>query len=138
MRPELTNVLGLRLSVRRSRLLLALIILCFLVLVARALYLQCFENPYKTAEQPWLAYTEMLRANRGKITDRRGVPLAISTSVKTVCASPRDVVLSVSDHKKLSHLLQIQPVLLTKRLSQKNKGCVYLKRQISPDKGISA
>ncbi len=134
MRPELTNVLGLRLSVRRSRLLLALIILCFLVLVARALYLQCFENPYKTAKQPWLAYTEMLRANRGKITDRRGVPLAISTSVKTVCASPREVILSTSDHKKLSHILEIQPALLTKRLSQKNKGCVYLKRQISPDK----
>ncbi len=134
MRPELTNITSIRLSKGRSRLMLFFIFCGFLVLVARALYLQGWENDYKSTKQPWLTYTEKLRANRGKITDRHNTPLAISSTVQTVCAAPKNVVMSQVKQHKLAALLDIKPALLKRRLKQKNKGCVYLKRQISPER----
>ena len=134
MRPELKNVLCIKPTIRRSRLMLGFILIFFSALAVRALYLQGYDNIYKSVNQPWLSYTEKLRANRGKITDRRGVPLAISSSVQTVGASPAEITITRAQKAKLAFLLNMTPELLDKRLKPSERDFIYLKRQVSPQK----
>ena len=73
----------------RSRLLLALIACGFRVLAGRAVYLQGWNNDF-LQQKGESRYSRVLEisANRGRITDRHGEALAISTPVKSVWAIP--------------------------------------------------
>jgi len=76
-------VLVLRLPVWRSRLLLIAFLAGFAVLAGRALYLQGWDNDFLQAKGE-SRYSRVIEipANRGRILDRHGLPLAISTPVK--------------------------------------------------------
>ena len=126
-------VLVLRLPLWRSRLLLALIVCGFLVLAGRAVYLQGLNNDF-LQQKGESRYSRVLEisANRGKITDRRGEPLAISTPVKSVWAIPEELQYSSSQRAKLAALLEMSPREIDKRLDDAS-GFVYLKRQIPPE-----
>ena len=126
-------VLALRLPLWRSRLLLVLIAGGFLVLAGRAVYLQGMNNDF-LQQKGESRYSRVLEisANRGKITDRQGEALAISTPVKSVWAIPEEVQFSSQQRAKLAALLEMPPQEIDKRLND-STSFVYLKRQIPPD-----
>ena len=125
-------VLALHLPLWRSRMLLALIAAGFLVLAGRAVYLQGLKNDF-LQQKGESRYSRVLdiSATRGKITDRRGEALAISTPVKSVWAIPEEVQYSSQQRAQLATLLEMSPRELDKRLDDAS-GFVYLKRQIPP------
>ena len=126
-------VLTLRLPLWRSRMLLALIAGGFLVLAGRAVYLQGLNNDF-LQQKGESRYSRVLEisANRGKITDRHGEALAISTPVKSVWAIPEEVQYSSQQRAKLAALLEMPPQEIDKRLKDATS-FVYLKRQIPPE-----
>ena len=71
-------------------------------------------------------------ATRGRILDRNGDALAVSTPVKSIWAIPSDVELSREQRRKLAALLNIDAAELGKKLGSA-KDFVYLKRQVPPD-----
>lgn len=126
-------VLALHLPLWRSRMLLVLIAGGFLVLAGRAVYLQGLNNDF-LQQKGESRYSRVLEisANRGKITDRRGEALAISTPVKSVWAIPEELQYSSQQRAKLAALLEMPPREMDKRLNEAT-GFVYLKRQIPPE-----
>ena len=101
MRP-VNPALSLKLSIGRARSLLGLLLVAFAVLIGRSLYLQALNNDFlqRKGEARYARLLE-LPAHRGMITDRFGEPLAISTPVESVWASPADARLSRSQRKQL-------------------------------------
>ncbi len=126
-------VLELRLPVWRSRLMLIAFGGAFVVLLGRAAYLQGFNQDFLQAKGE-SRYSRVLEvsATRGKILDRNGDALAISTPVKSIWAIPEDVQASGRDLRELAALLDMPPDDLKKRLSDTSRDFVYLKRQLPP------
>ena len=118
----------------RSRTMLVLLLVGFGVLLGRAVYLQGLNKGFlqKKGDARYGRVIELL-ATRGMITDRNREPLAISTPVESVCASPGDVEISAVQMKRLSQLLEIDAGEIHKRLADTNREFVYLKRHLPPD-----
>ena len=118
----------------RSRVLFVLLMLVMVILLARAVYLQGINNDF--LQQEGVArYGRVvdISAHRGKITDRNGEPLAISTPVDSVWASPSDVETTPQQLEQLSKLLGTNGGDLKKRLQDTNRDFVYLQRQLPPE-----
>ena len=126
--------LRLRLEGWRSRLLLVLLCGLFITLTGRAAYLQGMRHDFlqKKGEARYSRKIE-LPANRGVVYDRHGDPVAISTPVESVWASPPDVSITPSQLAKLAKILSVQKTELNDRLEDKERGFVYLKRQVPPE-----
>lgn len=124
----------LHISLWRSRLLIGLLLFWFLALVARSLYLQGLNNAFlrQMGDARYSRVIE-LTAHRGIITDRNGEPLAISTPVESLWASPSDVEIGADKLAKLSALLQMPAPEIRKKFSEDKRDFVYLKRQLPPD-----
>jgi cell division protein FtsI (penicillin-binding protein 3) len=95
-----------------------LLLLGFLLLACRAIYLQGLNNDFlqKKGASRYGRVIE-LSATRGMITDRNREPLAISTPVESVWASPGDVALEPQQAKQLSKLLDVDMSELGRRLA---------------------
>lgn len=134
MRAPVNPALGVRLPVWRARLLLLLVFAAFMVLAARAFYLQGLNKDFlqQKGESRYSRVIE-IAAHRGTIVDRNGEPLAMSTPVESVWASPADAKLSAEQRAKLATLLKIGPKDLQRRLSSESRDFVYLKRHLPPD-----
>ena len=134
MNPTLNPALSARLPVWRARLLLLLVFFGFLVLAARALYLQGLRNDFlqQKGETRYARVVE-ISAHRGMVTDRNGEPLALSTPVESVWAAPADADLSVEQRAKLTRLLGIDATELIRKLAESDRDFVYLKRQLPPE-----
>lgn len=126
--------LELRLPAWRSRLLLMLLLAWFAALAARALYLQGLNHDFlqQKGESRYSRVID-LSATRGSIVDRNNEPLAISTPVESVAASPADVEVTSPQLKRLARLLEIDTGELRKKLTDTRREFVYLKRQLPPD-----
>jgi len=122
------------LPVWRSRLLGAFILLSFLGLVVRAIYLQGMHNDFlqQKGESRYSRVIE-ISAHRGMITDRHGEPLAISTPVESVWASPRGMDATPGQLKKLANLIRMDVAEVRKRISDPKRDFVYLRRHLPPD-----
>jgi cell division protein FtsI (penicillin-binding protein 3) len=122
-----------RLPVWRARFVLAALALAFAVLAARSLYLQALKTDF-LQEKGDARYSRVIEipTTRGRILDRNGDALAVSTPVKSVWAIPADVELTREQRRKLAALLNIDSAELAKKLSS-SKDFVYLKRQVPPD-----
>lgn len=149
--------LNLLLPSWRAWLVSGVLTLLFVALIVRALYLQGIRTDF-LQDQGDLRYSRVipLEANRGMILDRNGEPLAISTEVEAIWASPADVV----EARESAYKLKNQPVPLDlgrkplwtdeqlhavadilglrfedvkRKLSDRKKNFVYLKRQVTPD-----
>ncbi|MDB5812448.1 MAG: peptidoglycan glycosyltransferase [Betaproteobacteria bacterium] len=118
----------------RARTLLLMLLAGFLVLIGRAVYLQGLNNDFlqKKGDARYGRVIE-LSATRGMITDRNREPLAISTPVESVWASPADVNISQAQVKRLSQLLELDTADIHKRLTDTNREFVYLKRHLPPE-----
>ncbi len=134
MNQEVHAQLALKLPAWRSRLMLALLLAWFAALTGRALYLQGLNQDFlqQRGEARYSRVIE-LSATRGKIVDRNNEPLAISTPVESVAASPADVEASVDQLARLARLLEMDAADLKKKLSDTKREFVYLKRQLPPE-----
>jgi cell division protein FtsI (penicillin-binding protein 3) len=127
------NQLPIRFPGWRRRVLLLAIMFGFAALLVRSVYLQGLHTEFLQQEGDARYRRELvLSAHRGMITDRHGEPLAISTPMESICASPPDVKVDASQLKQLASLLQIKPAQLQKKISD-DRGFVYLKRRMPPE-----
>lgn len=126
---------ALRMTVGRVRLVLLALGLLFFALICRAIYLQVVQQNFLQGQgDARFRRTMVLEANRGVVTDRNGEPLAISSPVQTIWASPADMdPVPPAKLRQLGQLLDISPEELTAKLSERKKEFVYIKRQISPE-----
>ena len=123
-----------RLPVWRARVVLILLVGGFAVLAARGVYLQAVHTEF-LQEKGDARYSRVLEipATRGRILDRNGEALAVSTPVKSVWAIPGDIEANGAQRRKLAALLGVPPGELQKKLSDTSKDFVYLKRQVAPE-----
>jgi cell division protein FtsI (penicillin-binding protein 3) len=126
-------ILNQRLSPGRSRLVVLTLLSGFVLLTGRSLYLQSFENDFlqKKGESRYERVIEM-SATRGRILDRHGDVLAISTPVKAIWAIPEDAHLTPAQARQLAALLEMDVRELNRKLAA-DKDFVFVKRQIPPD-----
>ena len=118
----------------RRRLLLIGLLLGFAGLFARGIYLQSLHKEFLQQKgDARYSRTLELQAHRGKITDRNGELLAISSPVESVWASPPDVKITSEQKVKLAQLLGIKNKEVDKKLANLQRGFVYLKRRVAPD-----
>ncbi len=134
MSPAAHPQLMLRLPVWRSRLLLALLLAWFVALATRALYLQGLHNDFlqQKGESRYSRVIE-ISATRGRIVDRNNEPLAISTPVESVAASPADVEITPEQLARLARLLEADAQELERKLADSKREFAYLKRQLPPE-----
>ncbi|MDY6485447.1 penicillin-binding protein PBP3 [Acinetobacter faecalis] len=75
----------------RFYLMWGVVLLCFIALIGRAFYVQMVNHDFlQNKANAKILRTESIKAMRGVIYDRHGVPLAISTPVMKVVIDPRD------------------------------------------------
>ena len=126
--------LRLKLEGWRSRTVLVLCLGAFVLLFGRPFYLQGLNNDFLQVkgEARFMRVVEM-PASRGAVMDRNGKPLAISTPVESIWASPAEMDLDRAELNKLAQAIGMDRKLLAERLAERNKNFVWLKRQLSPD-----
>jgi cell division protein FtsI (penicillin-binding protein 3) len=133
MNASASPALALKLPTWRSRVLLFGLLAWFAVLGLRALYLQGLNNDFLQAKgESRYSRSITLSATRGMIVDRHGEPLAISTPVESVAASPADIVIRPEQKVSLARLLETDAADLDRRLADTKREFVYLKRQLPP------
>jgi len=117
----------------RTSLLFAAIVLLFAGLVGRSLYLQWIDNEF-LQEQGSSRYSREIElpAHRGRILDRHGEALAISTPMKSIWAFPAKVEASPEQLAALARLLETSPRALSKRLADAGD-FLFIARQVPPD-----
>ncbi len=129
-----SNMLRVRLPLWRAWVVVTLLLLWFVALLVRSLYLQVMNNDF-LLQKGDARYSRVIEisAHRGMITDRQGEPLAISTPVESVWASPQDIELSVEKKQLLAKLLDMSKAEIDKRLADTSKEFAYLKRGLPPE-----
>lgn len=121
-----------RLPAVRARIVLGVFFLAFLLLLGRAVYLQGVNKDFlRQKGEARFSRVITLKAHRGNILDRHGEPLAISTPVESVAASPKDVELDSDKATRLARLLGLSVQELERKLRDE-RDFVYLRRQLSP------
>ena len=117
----------------RPRFLLLALLAGSLTLTGRALYLQGVNNDFLQAKgESRYARTIEIPATRGRITDRHGDMLAVSTPVRSVWAMPSDAKLEPAQARELARMLEMDVNELNDKLATQ-RDFVYLKRQLSPE-----
>lgn len=103
-------------------------------LIGRSAYLQVMHDDF-LQEKGNARYSRVIEvsAHRGMITDRNGEPLAVSTPVESVWASPAEVVADGRQVKQLAQILGMDIGELKDKLADTSRDFVYLKRQLPPD-----
>lgn len=118
----------------RRRLLLFLILISFVALLARSLYLQSLHKGFLQKEgDARYSRTLVLPSYRGRIIDRNDELLAISSPVESIWASPPDVEISAAKTTQLAALLQMNPNDIAAKFVNTQREFVYLKRRLPPD-----
>jgi cell division protein FtsI (penicillin-binding protein 3) len=129
-----TTTPRVRLPLWRAWLVVTLLLLWFVALLVRSLYLQVMNNEF-LVQKGDARYSRVIEisAHRGMITDRHGEPLAISTPVESVWASPQDIELGAEKKQRLAKLLDMNKTEIDKRLADTSKEFAYLKRGVPPE-----
>jgi cell division protein FtsI (penicillin-binding protein 3) len=119
----------------RHALVLTVFLGGFVVLAARAAYLQVFNSDF-LQDQGNARHSRLVKDNshRGMILDRNGSPLAVSTPVDSVWAHPP----TLADERRSWPRLAAAVGMSTRELSQllsKHEGreFMYLKRHVAPE-----
>jgi cell division protein FtsI (penicillin-binding protein 3) len=112
----------------RSRFFVAMVMLGFLVLIARAAYVQIIGQPFflKQGEIRY-ARTLELQASRGRIIDRNGLILAASVPAPSLWAIPKDFEATPAQRAKLARLLGLSGKELEAKLAD-SPNFVWLRR----------
>ena len=128
-------LLASKTPVWRSRFIVAAIALGFVVLAARAAYVQVIGNDFFQHQgEVRYARTLELPANRGRILDRNGLLLAQSVVAPSIWAIPEDI--ERDDPEVKARLRQVAKLLgmpqkdFDKKLEDEDKSFVWVKRQV--------
>jgi len=127
-------VLQLALQGWRSRTVGLLLMGAFAALVGRGFYLQVINNDFlqEKGESRYRRDIEV-SASRGKIIDRNGDLLAVSTPMKSIWAIPGDArTMSAAQKQQLAALLDIGVRELDGKIAPE-KTFVFVKRQVPPE-----
>ncbi len=122
----------------RWRFLLVLILVSMTVLIGRAVYLQVLDRQF-LKQQGDLRHVGVLPvpAHRGRIIDRNGELLAVSTPVKSIWVNPKEFLkaeVNADQIKAMADLVGMPAKELLKRIGQdENRGFVYIKRRMNPE-----
>ncbi len=122
------------LSQWRARLVLVVLLAGMAALLGRSLYLQGVHNEFLQAKGE-SRYARVLEvpATRGRIADRNGNLLAVSTPVSSIWAHPSDASqIEPGQLRQLAQLLEMNVTELNARIAG-GRDFVYLKRQVSPE-----
>ena len=116
----------------RAALLFGGLAVLFAALAGRSLYLQWFDNGF-LQERGAAHYSRdlALPAHRGRIVDRNGEPLAVSTPVKSLWAFPGQLELADGDLARLARVLDVRPAALASRIESSDE-FVYVAKLVSP------
>ncbi len=129
-------VLELALQGWRSRMVGLLLMAALLTLIFRAFYLQVINNDF-LQEKGDSRYRRDIEvsASRGKIVDRHGDMLAVSTPMQSIWAIPGDARTMTAEQKhQLAGLLEMGVRELNGKIAV-DKTFVYVRRQVSPETG---
>ena len=127
-------ILQLALQGWRSRMVGLLLMGAFLALVGRGFYLQVINNDFlqQKGDSRYLRDIE-ISASRGKIVDRNGDMLAVSTPMKTIWAIPADArTMNAEQKRQLAKLLDMNVRELDGKIATE-KTFTFIKRQVSPE-----
>ena len=117
----------------RRRVLLICVLAGFVGLFMRGIYLQSLHKEFLQQKgEARYSRTLLLEAQRGNITDRNGALLAKNSLVESVWASPPDVEIDKAKTAKLAKLLSIKAKDIDKKLVNREREFVYIKRRIDP------
>ena len=118
----------------RRRVLLIGVLALFAGLFMRGIYLQSLHKDFLQQKgDARYSRSMVLQAHRGKITDRNGELLAISSPVESVWASPPDVEINTKQKSALAKLIGVKNTDIDKKIANREREFVYLKRRLSPD-----
>ncbi len=116
----------------RSSVMFAAFALLFAALAGRSLYLQSFDNAFLQEQGTARSSREIdVPAHRGRIIDRFGEPLAISTPVKSIWTFPTQLDATPPQLAALAQLLETTPAKVAAKLGDGD--FVYLAKQIPPE-----
>ncbi|HZI84746.1 MAG TPA: penicillin-binding protein 2 [Casimicrobiaceae bacterium] len=117
----------------RAPIVFGALLALLLLLAGRSLYLQRIDKSF-LQEQGSSRYSRNLEvpAHRGRILDRSGEPLAISTPVKAIWAWPDKVDAMPEQLRRLAAALEIAPAALSAKLAG-GADFVYLKKGVPPE-----
>jgi cell division protein FtsI (penicillin-binding protein 3) len=118
----------------RWRFLLLLLLAGMAALVLRAVDLQVVNRQFlqDKGDRRHVGVVPV-PAHRGRILDRNGELLAISTPVKSVWINPKEFEVSARDAKALANSLGMPVKEVQKRAAEDGRSFVYLKRRMSPE-----
>lgn len=124
-------------EVSTGRLYAALLLmgLCAVTLVARAVQLQVMDTDFLQGQGDarHLRIVD-IPATRGRMTDRNGEPLAVSTPVDSVWVNPSELLQSPDSIIPLAAVLGVNASDIERKLTQRaEKEFVWLKRRLIPE-----
>ncbi|MBN8475871.1 MAG: penicillin-binding protein 2 [Sulfuritalea sp.] len=133
MRFATSPLLSERLPPWRQRLVLVVLLGAFALLVGRSLYLQGFNNEF-LGDKGRARFERQIdiSATRGRITDRHGDVLAVSTPVRSIWAIPEDAQLVPAQARNLAAVLGMDVHEINRKLAAE-RDFVYVKRQLPPE-----
>jgi len=119
---------------KRWSVLLGALMIGMVVLVGRAVTLQVLDRQF-LQHQGDIRHVGQISvpAHRGRLLDRNGELLAISSPVKSVWVNPKEFEAEERDIKALGDLLGVSAKEFHKRVDDHGRGFAYIKRRISPE-----
>ncbi|HEX5125754.1 MAG TPA: penicillin-binding protein 2 [Rhodocyclaceae bacterium] len=126
-------LLSERLPVWRARFVLITLLLCSVTLLARAMYLQGMNEEFLQAKgESHYSHILAMPATRGRILDRHGKTLAVSTPMKSIGAIAELAQLSPVQVTQLAKVLGMDTREINRKLASQ-KDFVFIKREVPPD-----
>jgi len=117
----------------RAAFVFTALVLLFAGLAARSVYLQVVDDEFLQGQGAARHARELeVPAHRGRITDRHGEALAISTPVKSLWAFPSKFSATPAQLAELAKLLETTPAALARRIDAA-ADFVYVARRLPPE-----
>ncbi len=118
----------------RSRVVITLFAAAFVVLIGRAFYLQKMNEKFLQKEGA-ARYSRIIEvpANRGRILDRKGEPLAVSTPVRSIWVVPSEFEATPAQLSQVARVIDLHPREISKRIGAAENDFAYLRRQVAPE-----
>ena len=131
---KIPKVIFTKLPGWRASALFVILLIGLLGLLGRALYLQAFQTDFlqEKGNKRYSRESEV-SAHRGMISDRNGMPLAVSTPVKSVWVSPALVKASTAQIAQLALVINMSAADLRRYMFDKKHDYISLQRHLSPD-----
>ncbi|WP_034279908.1 peptidoglycan D,D-transpeptidase FtsI family protein [Alkanindiges illinoisensis] len=107
---SVTQKPSLAVDLWRFKILWGCVAAFFMILIARAFYVQVLDHQFlQQKADAMILRTDTLKATRGVISDRNGVPLAISTPMVNLWMDPKEYFEAMAEHREIEQKLKENP-----------------------------